>query len=53
MISKRTRRIVTATLLGVAFFTGFFVSNNKEITPENQDRIAELIAESIVSQFSM
>ena len=35
MISKRTRRILTATLLGVAFFTGFFVSNNKEITPEN------------------
>lgn len=35
MISKRTRRILTVALLGVAFFTGFFVSNNKEIAPEN------------------
>ena len=35
MISKRTRRILTVALLGVAFFTGFFVSNSKEIAPEN------------------
>ena len=35
MISKRTRRILTAALLVIAFFTGLFVSNSKEITPEN------------------
>ena len=30
MISKKTRRLLSALLLGVAFFTGMFVNHNKQ-----------------------
>lgn len=39
MINKKTRRLLSALLLGVAFFTGMFVNHNR--TPQEPQRIVQ------------
>ena len=41
MLSKRTKRLLSALLLGVAFFTGMFVNHNKQVPSEPHQIVQE------------